>query len=75
MGTTAGSVEVKRVKNRIYPCERCKYYHRTDFPKTFIHSIITNERRQLPVFGIWKNQSYIERLGWCENYKEKSKGE
>jgi hypothetical protein len=71
---TADAVEVKRVRNRIYPCERCKFYHRFDAPKTWIHSVIYSEKKQLPVLRVGSDQPFVERIGWCEDYKEKSKG-
>jgi hypothetical protein len=71
MGIT---VEVRRVKHKPYPCVKCCYYNRQDFPKSLIHHMIISGSRQLPKLEIGTDQAFIERLGTCEDFKEKSKG-
>ena len=69
---TDEGVEIRRVRHAFYPCAKCRYKNNYNFPKTQVHSVSLRERSYLPNLKSGQNQPFIEIVGTCMDFQERT---
>jgi len=69
---TSPGVEIKRVRNKTYPCVKCIYYGSYKKPATLIHAIQQQNTQWLPNIGASCKQPFAEMLGTCYDFVERT---
>ena len=64
-------VTIRRIKNKTYPCIKCKFYGSYKNPATLIHSIQQENTKYLPNIGASCYQPFAEILGVCFDFAER----
>lgn len=68
---TKDGIEIRRVRNVLYPCSKCKYYHSYKFPATDIHYKTQLSRTYLPNINSGCGQPFVEILGICNDFEQR----
>jgi hypothetical protein len=67
----ANGIEVRRVKNQLYPCVNCRYRHNRRFPATLIHVTQQDTVNILSSFNGCTGFAGAQLIGTCNDYMSK----
>ena len=62
------TVEVKNIKNRFFPCEKCRNKNNPKFPNTRVHMAQQYSTNMLRIANFNCGAAAIEIVGPCEDF-------
>jgi hypothetical protein len=68
---TPDAIEIRRVRGRLYPCDKCKFRNSLRMPSSEIHAIQQRWKAYSTGLNQGCDSAYAEIIGSCKDFKQK----